>query len=179
MVMAVLVSLGADDALRAGRDAPVPERLHHVPPEYPVTRGAFPSIMGIVALDVTLNEEGRPVDIRVLRGTPPLDRAAIEAVRQWRYKPTVVAGTSRQVVVLEVLDMFPDEGSKRGYFADMLKDKKEVPAYRLLAIERLKVLGAHDKAVLKALQKASTDPDEAIRNAAAEALGQLAAPEKR
>lgn len=179
MLMAALVGLGGHDAVRAGRDAPAPERLHYVPPEYPpVARLAFPPVMGIIVLDVTLNEEGRPVDIKVLRGTPLIDRAAIEAVKQWRYKPTVIANTPRQVVLLEVVDVFPDERSRRAYFASMLKDKKEARAYRILAIQRLQTIGRQDKSVLKALQKAIRDPDEAVRNAAAEALGRLGISER-
>lgn len=44
--------------------------------------GRFPPVLGIIVLDVALNEEGRPVDIKVLRGTPLIDGAAIEAVRE-------------------------------------------------------------------------------------------------
>jgi len=44
--------------------------------------------------------------------------------------------------VVEVVDVFPDEGSRVGYFASMLKDKKKARAYRLLAIRRLKAIGA-------------------------------------
>jgi TonB family protein len=175
ILVGALLSLGADDVVRAGKDVPVPERLHYVPPEYPsVARGVFPPVMGIIVLDVVLNEEGRPVDIKVLRGTPLIDRAAIEAVRQWRYRPTLRDGRPQQVVLLEVVDVFPDEGAKAGYFARMLKDRKEARTYRLLAIQKLKAIGALERSVLKALQKATEDPDEAVRNAATQALRDLA-----
>jgi len=173
VVGALLIS-GGDHVARAGKDVPVPERIHYVPPEYPsVALGSFPPVLGIIVLDVALNEEGRPVDIKVLRGAPLIDRAAIEAVRRWRYKPTLVEGIPRRVVLPEVVDVFPDEGSKPGYFASMLKDKKETQVYRLLAIQRLKTIGAHEKAVLKALRRAMDDPDEGVRNAATEAVREL------
>jgi periplasmic protein TonB len=116
ILVAALLSLVADGVFsRAGKDVPIPERVHYVPPEYPPTaRGTFPPVMGVIVLDVGLSEEGRPIDIKVLRGTPLIDRAAIEAVRQWRYKPTLVEGRPKQVVVVEVVDIFPDEGSRGG-----------------------------------------------------------------
>jgi protein TonB len=36
---------------------------------------------------------------RVLRGVPDLDGAALEAVKQWVYAPTVVAGKPVPVIV--------------------------------------------------------------------------------
>ena len=176
ILVAAVLSVVGDGFSRAGKDVPSPERIHYVSPKYPsVARGTFPPVLGVIVLDVGLSEEGRPIDIKVLRGTPLIDGAAIEAVKQWRYKPTLVEGSPRQVVVVEVVDVFPDEDSKVGYFASMLKDKKEPRAYRLLAIERLKAIGAKQKSAMKALQKATADPDEQVEAAATEALEALGA----
>jgi protein TonB len=38
-------------------------------------------------------------DVRVLRGLPLLDRAAIEAVRQWVYTPTLLNGVPVPVIM--------------------------------------------------------------------------------
>jgi TonB family protein len=174
-LLAMWVTFGGGDPIRAGKDAPVPESIRRIPPEYPsVARGAFPPVMGIIVLEVTLSEDGRPVDIRVLRGTPLIDAAAIEAVKQWRYQPTVIDGSPRSVVLREVVDVFPSEGAMPGYFASMLSDKKEAQVYRLLAIQRLSAMRTHANSVVKALTKATEDPDERIRGAATEALGELA-----
>jgi hypothetical protein len=160
--------------VRAGRDVPVPERISYVPPEYPpIALFAFPPALGIVALDVELNEEGRPVAIKVLRGAPLINEAAIKAARQWRYRPTLVDGSPQRVALVEVVDFFPDERSRADYFARMLKDSKEAKSYRLLAIERLKAMGVRRKPVLSALEKAAEDPDQDIKNASAEALKAL------
>jgi TonB family protein len=175
LVAAVFAVVG-DGFSRAGKDVPIPERVHYVPPEYPsVARWTFPPVMGVIVLDVGLSEEGRPIDIKVLRGTPLIDGAAIEAVRQWRYKPTFVEGSPRQVVVVEVVDVFPDESSRVDYFVSMLRDRKEARAYRLLAIQRLKAIGANQKSAMKALQKATDDPDEQVETAATDALKALGA----
>ena len=71
--------------------------------------------------------------------------------------------------------MFPSEGAMPGYFASMLNDKKEAQAYRLLAIQRLSAMRAHANSVVKALTKATQDPDERIRGAATQALEDIAA----
>jgi protein TonB len=41
-------------------------------------------------LQVTVNEMGRVEDINVLRGHPLLNEAAVQAVRQWVYTPTLL-----------------------------------------------------------------------------------------
>lgn len=176
ILVAAALSVAGDGFLRAGKDAPIPERVHYVPPQYPSeARGIFPRIMGAIVLDVGLSAEGRPIDIRILRGMPLLDRAALEAVKQWRYQPTLVDGSPRQVVLVEVVGVFPDEGSRVGYFASVLKAKDEARAYRLLAIRRLTEIGSKQKGAIKALQKATEDPDEQIGMAATEALEALGA----
>ena len=42
---------------------------------------------------------GRVTDVKVLRGVPLLDQAAIDAVRQWVYTPTLLNGTPVAVVM--------------------------------------------------------------------------------
>lgn len=171
-LVAMLLTLVGEGVLRAGKDVLVPERIAQVPVVYPPeARGT--QVMGIILLELTLNEEGRPVEIQVVRGTPLLDRAAIEAAKQWRYKSTLVDGLPKGVSLREVLDVFPSEGAIPPYFVSMLGNKKEAQAYRLLAIQRLRTLPTHDQSVVKALTKATEDADERIRGAAAEALVEL------
>jgi TonB family protein len=177
MLVAILgavlaTALAAEAPLQAGHDVPVPERIHHVAPEYP-SIARLASVVGVVVLRVGLNEEGRPVDIKVLHGTPIIDGAAIEAVRQWRYRPTVVSGTGRRVELIEVVEMFPDDRARLDYFVAMVKDTKEPQNYRLLACDRLKALGVRKKSVFAALRKAATDPDERVRAAANDTLAAL------
>jgi protein TonB len=84
-------------ALRVGGGVPTPVKVVDVHPKYPpLARHA--RIEGVVALDATFDETGRVVDVRVLRSTTALDRAAIEAIRKWRYAPVMVNG--RAVAVL-------------------------------------------------------------------------------
>ena len=50
---------------------------------------------GTVVLKVRIDAEGNPgdIDIEKSSGTRALDRAARDAVRQWRFSPRTVGGT--------------------------------------------------------------------------------------
>ena len=60
-------------------------------PEYPAIARAA-RVSRLVVLEATIGEDGRVGDIRVLRSVSLLDQAAIDAVRQWRFTPTLVNG---------------------------------------------------------------------------------------
>jgi TonB family protein len=49
-------------------------------------------IDGVVVAEILVNESGVVADARVLKSIPPLDDAALKAVREWRYDPTIVDG---------------------------------------------------------------------------------------
>jgi periplasmic protein TonB len=63
--------------------------VHKVLPTYPpLARSA--RIQGQVVLQAAIGKRGAIEDLRVLSGHPMLVPAAIEAVRQWRYRPYVL-----------------------------------------------------------------------------------------
>jgi TonB family protein len=47
---------------------------------------------GTVVLECVIGTDGRVTDVRVLRGVPLLDAAAVAAVQQWVYEPTRLNG---------------------------------------------------------------------------------------
>jgi len=47
---------------------------------------------GAVQIEATINKEGIVIDPKVLKGDPILAHAALDAVRQWRYKPYYLDG---------------------------------------------------------------------------------------
>jgi TonB family protein len=63
--------------------------LHRVEPEYP-EEARQQRVQGQVVLDVHIGVDGAVEDIQVLSGPAQLAAAAIEAVKQWRFKPRVV-----------------------------------------------------------------------------------------
>lgn len=55
-------------------------------------------IQGTVRLQVTVSKEGRVVQAEVLSGHPLLVQSALDAVRQWEYRPTLLNGEPVEVV---------------------------------------------------------------------------------
>jgi protein TonB len=75
-----------------------PRRTHYVVPQYPaIAREAH--VSGIVILDAVIAEDGSVRDVHVLRSIPLLDEAASDAVRQWRFTPTLLNGQPVPVVM--------------------------------------------------------------------------------
>ena len=55
-------------------------------------------VQGVVQLTALISREGRVVQLQVLSGHPMLIASAIEAVKQWRYRPTLLSGVPMEVV---------------------------------------------------------------------------------
>jgi TonB family protein len=74
------------------------KRVRAAPPDYPQAAMAQ-QIAGSVTLEYTVDIRGEPRDIHVVEATPPgvFDQAATNAVKRWRYAPTVVNGTAVDV----------------------------------------------------------------------------------
>jgi TonB family protein len=75
---------GKEDSPKAYADTDPLTRVRSV---YPV-EAKKAGIQGDVKLRVTINKDGSVMDIVVLSGAPQLVRAAMDAVRQWRYSPS-------------------------------------------------------------------------------------------
>jgi TonB family protein len=75
-----------------------PRKIKNVPPAYPqAAREA--RIQGVVILECTIGTDGNVTNVTVSRGIPELDEAAVEAVRQWVYTPTILNGVAVPVVM--------------------------------------------------------------------------------
>ena len=81
---------------RIGGDIREPVRVRSVSPVYPPLALAS-HVEGRVVLDCVIEESGRVSDVAVLDGNPLLDAAAADAVRQWRYRPTLLNGVPVRV----------------------------------------------------------------------------------
>jgi protein TonB len=66
-----------------------PKRIVDVPPVYPAIALAARK-EGVVILEAMLDETGHVAQLKVLRSEPLLDAAALEAVKRWRYTPTLL-----------------------------------------------------------------------------------------
>ena len=85
-------------AVRVGGDIREPRKVVDVPPVYP-EMALKARVEGIVIIEATIDERGRVREAKVLRGVPVLDEAALEAVRQWVYTPTLLDGVPRPVIM--------------------------------------------------------------------------------
>ena len=63
--------------------------VHKVVPAYPPLARAA-RLQGQVVLQAVISKQGTIENLRVLAGHPILIPAAIEAVRQWRYRPYIL-----------------------------------------------------------------------------------------
>jgi TonB family protein len=64
-------------------------------------------IQGAVVAEIVINEAGLVTDARVLRSIPFLDEAALEAVRKWRFEPTIVNGRAVPVTMEVTVNFRP------------------------------------------------------------------------
>lgn len=70
--------------------------IHSVAPEYPREARKM-HIQGTVHLHAVIGKDGRVEDLSVIDGDPDLARAAMKAVHQWRYEPTLLDGKPVEV----------------------------------------------------------------------------------
>jgi protein TonB len=91
-----------DDApLRVGGGVSRPEFITRVNPVYTeIARRA--RLQGTVIVEAIIDERGSVTNVRVLKGLPMgLDRAAVDAVEKWKFRPAMFQG--RPVKVYYVL----------------------------------------------------------------------------
>jgi protein TonB len=84
--------------LRAGVHIAEPRKVKDVPPVYPMT-AVVARLEGVVVVECLLDVRGRVQEARVLRGVPLLEEAALDAVRQWAYTPTLMNGEPVPVIL--------------------------------------------------------------------------------
>jgi protein TonB len=86
------------EPVRPGGNIRPPQKVHHVAPVYPAIAQAA-RVSGVVILEALIAEDGSVRDVKVLRSVPLLDTSAMEAVRQWRFTPTLLNGVPVQVIM--------------------------------------------------------------------------------
>jgi protein TonB len=86
------------EPVRVGGVVKPPTKLKNVDPEYPeLARQA--RARGVVIIEALIGPDGRVREAKVLRSVPLLDAAALTAVRQWVYSPTLVGGVPVPVLM--------------------------------------------------------------------------------
>jgi periplasmic protein TonB len=79
------------DSITIGGDIMAAKLIHKVDPEYPrlaiITR-----LSGTVMLEAIIDEEGNVTNPKIVDGDQIFNQAALDAVRQWKYSPTILNG---------------------------------------------------------------------------------------
>jgi protein TonB len=84
--------------VRVGGQIKAPTQVRKVNPTYPsIAQSA--RVQGVVILEATIGIDGKVKDVKVLRSIPLLDQAAIDAVRQWEYTPTLLNNVPVPVIM--------------------------------------------------------------------------------
>jgi TonB family protein len=88
----------AAGAIRVGGNMPPPTKVKNVAPVYPPLAESA-RVQGVVILETIVGADGKVQDARVLRSIPLLDQAALDAVKQWEFTPTMLNGSPVPIVM--------------------------------------------------------------------------------
>jgi protein TonB len=86
------------EPIRIGGNIASPKRVKNVPPVYPpIAQSA--RVSGTVIVEVTIGADGRVTNATILRSIPLLDQAALDAVKQWVFTPTLLNNVPVPVIM--------------------------------------------------------------------------------
>jgi periplasmic protein TonB len=90
-VGAAVPKLAAPNRVKVSSGVTAGLLIHQVKPQYPsLARSAH--VQGDVVLHAIIGKDGHVQGVQVISGHPMLSGAAVEAVKQWQYKPYVLNG---------------------------------------------------------------------------------------
>jgi len=93
-------------AIRVGGQIKPPTKIKDVQPVYPaIARSA--RVAGVVTIEAMIGPDGKVVDATVVNSIPLLDQAALDAVQQWEYTPTLLNGVPVPVIVNVTINFMP------------------------------------------------------------------------
>ncbi len=93
-------------AVKVGGQIKPPTKIKDVKPVYPaIARSA--RVGGTVVIAATIGPDGKVIDTKVVKSVPMLDQAALDAVQQWEYTPSLLNGAPVAVTVTVTIDFKP------------------------------------------------------------------------
>jgi protein TonB len=94
----------APDRIRVKGEAAQAKLIHTVQPVYPAAAKAA-RVQGTVLLEVVILKDGTMGEITVAESpSSDLSQASLEAVRQWRYRPTLLNGQPIEVLTYVIIN---------------------------------------------------------------------------
>jgi TonB family protein len=85
-------------SVRVGSIIPKLNKVRDVPPVYPPAAIAA-KVEGVVVVEARIDATGRVTAAKIIRSIALLDDAALDAVRQWEFEPTVIDGLGRVPII--------------------------------------------------------------------------------
>jgi TonB family protein len=85
-------------AIRIGGAIKTPTKIRDVKPVYPPEALAA-DVSGVVIVEALIDPQGNVHNTQVLRSIPMLDQAALDAIKQWQFTPTLLNGVAVPVVM--------------------------------------------------------------------------------
>lgn len=101
-VEAAMAPREASGPFRVGDGIARPRKIKDVAPVYPQPALAA-QVVGSVLIEATIGADGKVHNARVIRSIAALDRAALNAVRQWEYEPSSINGVAVPVTMVIVV----------------------------------------------------------------------------
>jgi protein TonB len=77
-----------------------------VEPEYP-SRARAAGVRGKVSINITVSETGNVIEAVIIKGHPLLRDAALQAARQWEFKPAEISGVPVKIVGVLIFNFPP------------------------------------------------------------------------
>jgi len=87
--------------VRVGSGIQTPTKTYDVKPVYPAI-AVSARVQGVVIVEATVGVDGTVTDAKILRSIPLLDAAALDAVRQWKFTPTVLPDLGPVPIIMTV-----------------------------------------------------------------------------
>jgi TonB family protein len=162
---------------KVGGEIQEPRKVKNVVPQYPEDARRA-GLAGVVVLECTLDPQGAVAEAVVLRGVPPLTDAAIKAVRQWRYTPTLLDGVAVPVIMTVTVNFKMDSVRYGDLRASLRHRNENIREAAALNLGQLRVGGTIDlgdvRDAIGALEVlAQRDESPRVRDAAGRSLSRL------
>ncbi|HYT68601.1 MAG TPA: energy transducer TonB [Vicinamibacterales bacterium] len=84
--------------LRVGGNIVAPTKTKDVKPAYP-PEAQTAHVQGVMIVEALVDANGKMANARILRSIPILDAAALDAVSQWEFTPTLLNGAPVSVIM--------------------------------------------------------------------------------
>ena len=98
----------SDNALRVGGAIKTPTKVHDVRPVYPPIALAA-GVSGVVIIEAQIGADGSIEEARIQRSIPLLDGAALDAVKQWKFMPTLLNGKPVPIIMTMTVNFALEE----------------------------------------------------------------------